>query len=141
MPRTTCLGLILIATLLGTGLAACGRGRNTPAATAAPPTSLPPTTVATLAPTQSLSTQPESTPTMPFIATPPGRLALIIAGGLHVRSGPGTEFDVVVSLVRCTTVYVLGEAGEWVRIEQGFVHGDYITYDLSYPCNDFTPQP
>jgi uncharacterized protein YgiM (DUF1202 family) len=71
----------------------------------------------------------------------PGKPALITAGGLHVRSGPGPEYEVVANLVRCTTVYVLGEEGEWVRIEQGYVHGDYITYDMNYSCRDYTPQP
>lgn len=127
----------------GTLLAACGSGPTTAQPTSAPPTVLPPTVIATPAPTQPPSSQFDATLTPELIATPArsGTPALIMAGGLHVRSGPGPEFEVVVSLVRCTLVYVLAEEGGWVRIEQGYVHGDYITYDMAYPCADYTPQP
>jgi uncharacterized protein YgiM (DUF1202 family) len=123
-------------------LVACRRGQNTPAATAPPPTTLPPTVIATPAPTQPPTTQsqPELTPTR-LLTAPPGQPALVTAAGLHVRSGPGPDFDVVMSVVRCTTIYVLGEEGEWARIEQGYVHRAYITYDMTFPCADYTPQP
>lgn len=56
---------------------------------------------------------------------------------LHLRSGPGTDYDIIDRLVRGTVLEVLGVEKEWLQVntpdqKQGWVHGDYVkAVDLS----------
>lgn len=50
---------------------------------------------------------------------------------LHLRSGPGTDNDIIDRLVRGTVLEVLGADNEWFQVKtpdekQGWVHGDYV---------------
>lgn len=68
-----------------------------------------------------------------------GRQGTIVnaAGGLNVRSGPGTSYERIASLVNGNTVNVLEDAGGgWYKIsfrassgamEEGYIMGDYIS--------------
>lgn len=64
-------------------------------------------------------------------------IAYVTASGLNVRSGPGTEFEVIGGLRRCDSVLVLDEASSlWVEVyydqKSGFVSSDYLTYDAQF---------
>ena len=53
-------------------------------------------------------------------------------GGLYIRSGPGTEYDVLASAPDGATVVILGEENGWYKIQYsgsstGYVSGDYVT--------------
>lgn len=90
-----------------------------------PVTPIPTTAPATPRPTTSVATTTPGTPTQPTTAptaaaeTPSGPQASVIVDGVNVRAGPGTEFDVVGSLVRGNTATISGrnEAGDWLQIE------------------------
>lgn len=51
--------------------------------------------------------------------------------GLRVRSGAGTEYEILTVLPDGTRVRVLGTSGEWKKvvygIEHAFVHSEYLT--------------
>ena len=53
-------------------------------------------------------------------------------GGLYIRSGPGSEYEVLASAPNGATVTILGVENGWYRIEyspghEGYVSGDYVT--------------
>lgn len=53
-------------------------------------------------------------------------------GGLYIRSGPGSEYEVLASAPDGATVPILGEENGWYRIEyspgrEGYVSSDYVT--------------
>lgn len=53
-------------------------------------------------------------------------------GGLYIRSGPGSEYDVLASAPDGASVTILGVENGWYRIEyspgrEGYVSGDYVT--------------
>lgn len=53
-------------------------------------------------------------------------------GGLYIRSGPGSEYEVLASAPDGATVTILGSENGWYRIEyspgrEGYVSGDYVT--------------
>ncbi|MGR9079521.1 SH3 domain-containing protein (plasmid) [Rhizobium leguminosarum] len=68
----------------------------------------------------------------------PGDLAsndqmVIASGGLRLRSGPGTEFDVTSSLPFGARVAVLSRIGDWAQVDatrdggaDGFVHASFL---------------
>jgi len=50
---------------------------------------------------------------------------------LNLRSGPGTDHDILDRLVRGTVLKVTGHDGEWLEVitpddKEGWVHGDYV---------------
>ena len=55
---------------------------------------------------------------------------VVSRGNLHVRSGAGTEFDVIGKLVSKDTVHVLKMEGTWAQVEfdgkQAYVSKKYI---------------
>ncbi len=56
---------------------------------------------------------------------------------LHLRSGPGTDHDILDRLVRGSVLEVIGGEGKWLEVitsqgKKGWVHGDYVkAVDLS----------
>ncbi|MBZ9898542.1 N-acetylmuramoyl-L-alanine amidase [Mesorhizobium sp. BR1-1-6] len=64
----------------------------------------------------------------------PGGAQVVIAnGGLRVRSGPGTEFDVISTLPLGRKVNVLSRLGDWAQVDatgegnaDGFVHVSFL---------------
>ena len=92
------------------------------------PTVVPSPTVpseATVAPT------PAPTVTVPIPSRTTG-------GGLRMRSGPGTNYEVLVFLAEGQEVDVLGrdEAGEWLKIsldsgEEGWVAAEFVDVDVA----------
>jgi hypothetical protein len=87
----------------------------TPFPTTAPATRMPTAQPAT---TPAAPVQPAAAPS-PTAGTPAGPQATVIVDGVNVRAGPGTEFDVVGSLVRDASMLLVGRnaAGDWVQIE------------------------
>ncbi|TVR22020.1 MAG: SH3 domain-containing protein [Anaerolineaceae bacterium] len=85
------------------------------------PTSPPPVEVTdVLSPTDAPTTAPTDAPS----ATPAGLLAFVDATGVtNVRSGPGTQHDIIVRLPPRTAITVIGENadGSWyqIRLEDG----------------------
>lgn len=79
-------------------------------------------TVVTAAPSAVATEIPEATAT-PMPPTPtaevPTAQAVVIVDGLNIRGGPGTDFAIVGSLVRETSVDLVGRnaAGDWVQIK------------------------
>ncbi|EJB01764.1 N-acetylmuramoyl-L-alanine amidase [Rhizobium leguminosarum bv. trifolii WSM597] len=58
---------------------------------------------------------------------------VIASGGLRLRSGPGTEFDVTSSLPFGASVAVLSRIGDWAQVDttrdggaDGFVHASFL---------------
>lgn len=88
----------------------------TPIPTTAPATRVP---TAQAAATSASPTQPAQAQPAPTAERPAGPLATVIVDGVNVRAGPGTEFDIVGSLVRDASMQLVGrnEAGDWVQIE------------------------
>ncbi len=95
----------------------------------------PSTAAVTPAPTT--EPQPTSTPTSESGTISNGSKGSIMnaAGGLRVRSGPGTSYDVLASLKNGDPITVVSDAGDnWYEIEfngnngtkTGYIMGDYI---------------
>lgn len=64
---------------------------------------------------------------------PDGEHLVIARSGLRIRSGPGTEFDVISSLSYGTRVLLLSRIGDWAQIDMngdgaadGFVHASFL---------------
>ncbi len=55
---------------------------------------------------------------------------MVTTEDVNVRSGPGTDHDVLGSLSSGTEVTAVGEDGDWVIIEYGdgtgYIYGDYV---------------
>lgn len=66
-----------------------------------------------------------TTPTTPSTQT--GTLT-ITGNSVNVRSGPGTNYDIVASVVKGDTVTKLGVEGEWYRIKTGNITGYVANY-------------
>jgi hypothetical protein len=48
---------------------------------------------------------------------------------LRLRSGPGTDYEILDRYIRGTILEVIAEDGEWLQVishEEGWVHGDYV---------------
>jgi CRP-like cAMP-binding protein/uncharacterized protein YgiM (DUF1202 family) len=104
-----------------------------------PEPSAPPTTEMTPTATPSPTVPPEATaaPTpAPTVTVPiPSRTT---GGGLRMRSGPGSNYEVLVSLAEGQEVNVLGrdETGEWLKIsldsgEEGWVAAEFVDVDVA----------
>ena len=103
---------VLVALVIGLVLTGCEDGqRSTPTRTPPPSTQSP---------------------------TPPPEVRYVTAPALNVREGPGTEYAVVGSLRCGDRVTVLEWRGAWLRISQGWIHGDY-TSATRPPCSTPTP--
>ena len=68
--------------------------------------------------------------------------ATVNVSGLSLRSGPGTEFQVLTSIGRSQAVKIAGRVGEWYAVydystgQIGFVSGNYITIVTDDSKND-----
>ena len=52
---------------------------------------------------------------------------VVTATKLNLRSGPGTEFNVIGSITKSTKVSEFSRKGDWVRVSgDEWVHGDYL---------------
>jgi uncharacterized protein YgiM (DUF1202 family) len=105
----------------------------TPEPTATPTTELAPTAMPspTVPPEATVAPTPVSEVTVPIPARTTG-------GGLRMRSGPGTDYRVVLLLAEGQEVDVLGrdEASEWLKIsvdsgEEGWVAAEFIDVDVA----------
>ena len=75
------------------------------------------------------TTTPPTTTTNPTTTTTNQTGTLTITGNsVNVRSGPGTNYDIVASVVKGDTVTKLGVDGEWYRIQTGSVTGYIANY-------------
>ena len=76
------------------------------------------------APTAS-TTEPTTTTT-----TAPRNVMVVTADSLNVRTGPGTDYDVLGTLSQGEEVVVLALEGDWYRIRyqssEAYVHADYL---------------
>jgi N-acetylmuramoyl-L-alanine amidase len=105
----------------------------TPEPIATPTTELTPTA----RPSPTVPPEATAAPTSgPAVSVPvPARTA---GGGLRMRSGPGTNYEVLVLLSEGQEVDVLGrdEAGEWLKIsldsgEEGWVAAEFVDVDVA----------
>jgi hypothetical protein len=60
---------------------------------------------------------------------------------LRLRSGPGTDHDILDRLMLGTLLQVTGSDNEWVKViapdgKEGWVHGDYVTSQSSYTAHE-----
>ena len=108
-----------------------------PTPTAVPSPTVPPE--ATAAPTPVPTVPPEATaaptPVLTVTVPIPSRTT---AGGLRMRSGPGTDYGVLLLLAEGQEVNVLGrdEAGEWLKInldsgEEGWVTAEFVDVSVA----------
>ncbi len=87
-------------------------------ATPEPPTAPSPLPTVTLAPTS----QPPAAPPAPVVdtpaAAPPTADAVVAAAQLDMRSGPGTDFDVLATLAQDDPLEVIGQSGNcaWLKV-------------------------
>lgn len=128
-PDVTGVHLVVITARAGTLEAECkvfiaGPKASQPPASEPPAQSDPPVTVTTAPPSNSVTV---------------GRPGVIVGAdsGLRVRSGPGTTYDIVASLLNGNSITVLSDAGGgWYQISftgsggaamTGYIMGDYIS--------------
>ncbi len=89
-----------------------------------------------------------------FLEQPNGenveRYVVVDVDVLRLRSGPGTEHDILERLVLGTELKVVGQSEEWLKVivadgDEGWVHGNYVIdlseLDLSNETSSFTIQP
>ena len=146
-------GLTLCALILGVAvLGACGqRGGEAPApdpgptSTATPLpavvtfTPQPPTATNTPAPTPTESVPPTPTPTVTVTDTAPAAMeppatdaSVTVLGEMNVRSGPGTDYDVVGNATADEEFPITGRnsEGDWWRIDfqgqPGWIHAPFV---------------
>lgn len=79
------------------------------------------------------SENPPAETTAPVVTPPPTPpfTAVVKAGPLNVRSGPGTQYKRVATLAKDSLVNVIEISGEWYRIKNGsltgYIFAEYIT--------------
>lgn len=89
---------------------------------------------------QPTETQPKPTepkPTEPAFK-PTGNVTgygVVLATTLNVRSGPGTDYDVLTTLPQYSRVTFYSKNGNWIQVEQGWVSCDYVYTDGSVGPN------
>ena len=73
-----------------------------------------------------------------------GQTAEVTASRLRLRRSPDIRGEVITLLPRGTTVNVLGEEGEWLRIEfkgqEGFGHRDFLMKTPDHPPSSVPPR-
>ncbi len=66
---------------------------------------------------------------------------IIESDTLNVRTGPGTEYELITTLTEGKALKVLETSGDWYKVElsgiktsatSGYVHSDYVTQDYRY---------
>ena len=83
--------------------------------------------------TQPKPTETEPEPTEPAFK-PTGNVTghgVVLATTLNVRSGPGTNYDVLTTLPQYSRVTFYDKDGNWIQVEQGWVSRDYVYTDGS----------
>ena len=63
------------------------------------------------------------------------------SSALNVRSGPGTDYDIITGLPAGTEIDVSGEEDGWIRVNlpeygEGYISADYAEVDKGYPTAD-----
>ena len=63
------------------------------------------------------------------------------SSALNVRSGPGTDYDIITGLPAGTEIDVSGEEDGWIRVNlpeygEGYISADYAEVDTGYPTAD-----
>jgi len=116
-------------------------GEGGSGAATATPTAAPPTATPTPAPATPTPAPPTPTPTpVPDVLQVGGKATVNAEAGLRVRSGPGTNFDLVIMLPYGMVVDVIGgperaDSYTWWQIEfstpegqksRGWVAGDFL---------------
>jgi len=115
----------------------------TPEPIATPTTELTPTAMPspTVPPEATAAPTPVPTVTVPIASRTTG-------GGLRMRSGPGTDYEVLTFLAEGQEVNVLGrdETGEWLKIsldsgEEGWVAAEFVDVDVSVETLPIVSEP
>lgn len=119
-------------------------------------TEVPPTDTATISPTATATAVPTETPTEVSTEVPteapteePAEPQMVAINNINVRSGPGTEYDVVDALDAGESAPITGqnEAGDWWQIEvdtgNGWVLARLVTAEnaTDVPVVDAPPAP
>ena len=115
----------------------------TPEPIATPTTELTPTAMPspTVPPEATAAPTPAPTVTVPIPS-------LTTGGGLRMRSGPGTDYEVLTFLAEGQEVNVLGrdETGEWLKIsldsgEEGWVAAEFVDVDVAVEALPIVSEP
>lgn len=66
---------------------------------------------------------------------------MTVSSNLNVRSGPGTDYDVITMLHSGTEIDVVGEEDGWIRVStpehgEGYISADYAEVGTAYPTAD-----
>lgn len=77
--------------------------------------------------TPSTTTPTTTTPATTTPSTSTGTTLTVTGNTLRVRSGPGTNYEVVSSLAKGDKVTKLGQEGDWYRIQTGDGKTGYIS--------------
>lgn len=83
--------------------------------------------------TQPKPTETQPKPTQPAFK-PTGNVTgygVVLATTLNVRSGPGTNYDVLTTLPQYARVTLYAKDGNWIQVDKGWVSRDYIYTDGS----------
>ena len=116
-----------------------------PTSPAAPPTSTQstpapvPTPTPVAAPTPIPAPTPAATPVdLPFGAIGKGE---VTTNSLNIRSGPGTNFDIVTTAAQGTVLAVLANQGSWIKVHfggaDGYVAAQFLDLTTTKPLTMF----
>lgn len=117
------------ALLLACSLTACDLGKKDPASNASTQTTegagTTASTASTAAPTTG-TTAPTRDETLPSVAW-------VTADSMHVRSGPGRDYEAIGGTKMGEQVQILAKEGDWYKIQilqlVGYVSGQYLTFE------------
>lgn len=117
------------ALLLACSLTACDLGKKDPVSNASTQTTegagTTASTASTAAPTTG-TTAPTRDETLPSVAW-------VTADSMHVRSGPGRDYEAIGGTKMGEQVQILAKEGDWYKIQilqlVGYVSGQYLTFE------------
>lgn len=99
----------------------------------AKPTAQPtakPTQAPTAKPTQAPTAKPTAKPTNPPKDQTVKSGTVKVPTALNMRTGPGTNYLIIIQLKNNTKLEILGESGKWYKVKvnnyTGYVHKDYV---------------
>lgn len=99
----------------------------------AKPTAQPtakPTQAPTAKPTQAPTAKPTAKPTNPPKDQTVKSGTVKVPTALNMRTGPGTNYPIIIQLKNNTKLEILGESGKWYKVKvnnyTGYVHKDYV---------------
>ncbi|MCC7448027.1 MAG: DUF3380 domain-containing protein [Anaerolineae bacterium] len=93
------------------------------------------------APTPSPSPSVPPAPTVPPSTPAPSGRAEVTATSLNIRSGPGTNYDIVMPVSEGTVLNVIENQGDWVKVRvgvgEGYVAAKYVNLNTRKAATSF----